>query len=74
MFKQPNAIKDILDYLKKEFEWKEERPYFLQDIHHNSDFVESLGIRSLIFARSIYPEKTKVVAPIIFVPKGEELP
>ena len=72
MEKTPNGIKDIIKYIRREFP-EETKPYVYIDLHQDQPH-DILAVRSLIFPRLLAPEgKTKVFAPIIFVPEGEDL-
>ena len=69
---KPDSIKEIFNYLMREFP-EEARPYLFIDTHPDQRH-EMLSIRSLIFPRSLLADKTKLIfAPIVFVPKHEDL-
>lgn len=66
------ALKQILDYIKKNFADLEDVPYVVVATQPRNEY-DALTIFSLLFPR-VSPAGNDFVAPIFFVPDGESLP
>lgn len=71
-FAKPDSIRDIMEYLSTEYP-EEGRQYIFLD-HHPDNRYRALSVRSRIFPRLSPDGKSKIVAPIFFVPIDKQLP